>query len=165
MKPITTVQATAAVLLLGYALVGPNVPGVSPPPPAPPLAVPSAALAAKVRDVAKALAAAPLGDRLVWAEVWSKAGKTIALESPITGEPLFTDAKSLRAFTIAALEIGWHRINGVEPGRYPNLREAVEEFLKDPAVLGRDDVSADAAMRTQYGEACHAIAWAGLGRG
>ena len=161
MKQLSLLLTTGlAVALIWFAVVGVPV-TVRPDPQVPP---PAAELVAKVAPIGVALAGAPMADRLVWAEVWEKAGKAAAGEMP-GGEPVFTDTRGMRAFTVVALDVGWRRLQGVKPGRYPALRGAVEAFLADPAVLGRDDVPATDVDRRRYAEACRAIAWAGLPRG
>jgi hypothetical protein len=115
----------------------------------------------KVADVAKALRAASPAERAIWASVWEKAAVVVA--SP-EGEPVvFTDTRSLRGFTILSLDIAWRRLGGVKPGQYPGLREGVEKAMGD--VVGLDVKPVDADLRRAYGEACRAIAWAGIGNG
>jgi len=115
----------------------------------------------KVADVARALKAASPAERAIWASVWEKAAVVVA--SP-EGEPVvFTDTRSLRGFTILSLDIAWRRLGGVKPGQYPGLREAVEKAMT--GVVGLDVKPVDADLRRAYGEACRAIAWAGIGNG
>jgi len=161
-KPLPTLVTTVlAMSLIWFAVIGPPSAAVKPGPTVTP---PPAELASKAAPIGAALAGASMADRLVWAEVWEKAGKAAAGETP-DGEPIFTTTRGMRAFTVAALDVAWRRIRGVQPGNYPKLREAVEAFLADPAVLGREDVAASEDDRRRYEAACKAIAWAGLPRG
>jgi len=156
-------RLSAAVVLVILAFAVPRQPNraaavVSPIP------APAATLLDKVRPVADALAAATPSERAVWAEVWEKVARTVLAESA-SKEPLFPDAKTLRAFTVASLEIGWRRVAGVSPARFPDLKSAAEAFLADPDVMGLDDVRLDDAARRKFSEAAHALAYAGIGRG
>lgn len=120
----------------------------------------------KARPIAAALATATPVERAVWAEVWTKAGRVAeAVESAATGDLVVSDTRTLRAFLVAALDIGWKRIAGVNRDRFPGLKPAVEAFLADPEVIGRDDVAIDDAVRAKWRAACQAVAWAGVPRG
>jgi hypothetical protein len=76
---------------------------------------------------------------------------------------VFTDTKSLRSFTVIALEIAWRRLGGNQPGQYPGLREATEAAFAE--VLGKAEVGVTKDLRERYAELCRAIAWAGVGKG
>jgi hypothetical protein len=115
----------------------------------------------KVADVARALRSASPAERAIWASVWEKAGVVVA--SP-EGEPvIFTDTRSLRGYTVLALDIAWRRLGGVKPGQYPGLREGVEKALGE--IVGLDVKPVTPELRRAYAEACRAIAWAGIGNG
>jgi hypothetical protein len=116
----------------------------------------------KVADVARALKAASPAERAIWASVWEKAAVVVAGDA-VTTEVVFTDTRSLRGFTVLSLDIAWRRLGGVKAGQYPGLREAVEKAMT--AVVGLDVKPVDADLRRAYGEACRAIAWAGIGNG
>lgn len=116
----------------------------------------------KVADVAKALKAASPAERAIWASVWEKAAVVVAGDA-VTTEVVFTDTRSLRGFTVLSLDIAWRRLGGVKAGQYPGLREAVEKSMT--GVVGLDVKPVDADLRRAYGEACRAIAWAGIGNG
>ena len=116
----------------------------------------------KVADVAKALHAASPAERAIWASVWEKAAVVVDGDA-VTTEVVFTDTRSLRGFTVLSLDIAWRRLGGVKPGQYPGLREAVEKVMG--GVVGLDVKPVDAELRRAYGEACRAIAWAGIGNG
>lgn len=122
---------------------------------------PSADMQAVVAPVAHALRNAPLGDRLTWARVWEKVA-IVAAGDAINGEVVFTDTRSMAAYTSLALEIGWRRLGKVEPGYYPELRAAVEGVMRD--VLTLDVKPVDAELRKKYAAVAKAIAWAGLPR-
>lgn len=126
------------------------------------IAEPTNEMQARVKEIGVALRAASPIDRLVWASVWSKAASVIDGEG-INSEVVFTDTKSLRAFTVIALNIAWRRIGNHTPGEFPGLREAVESAFK--ATLTLDDRTVTQEVRNQYAELCRAIAWAGIGRG
>jgi len=115
-----------------------------------------------VTPIADALKAAPMGSRILWAQVWGKAAVVVAGDA-ITTEVVFTDTKSLRSFTVIALEIAWRRLGGNQPGQYPGLREATEAAFAE--VLGKAEVGVTKDLRERYAELCRAIAWAGVGKG
>jgi hypothetical protein len=154
----------AAVILVWFAIYGVEAQRT---PPKPELDAPAEGVADRVAPVAKALRQASAVDRALWAEVWEKAAKIVAGDDvgQHGNEVIFTDTKSLRAFTVICLDIAWHRIGGNQPGKYDGLRDAVEGFLSDPAVLGRDDVALTPQIRKAYVEAAQALAWAGINRG
>lgn len=162
MTPMKALQMAAAAGLLAVAIFG--LPGQSRPPAGPP-AAPAAPVAAKARPIAEALAGATPAERAVWREVWRKAGASAGAApppAPTPGTVFISDSvKSMRVFLSAALDIGWRRIGGVEGGRFPKLKAAVESFLGDPEILGRDDVQMTDAIRAQWKAACEAVAAAG----
>jgi hypothetical protein len=121
----------------------------------------SDAMKTKVGDVARALRSASPAERAIWASVWEKAG--VVVSSP-EGEPvIFTDTRSLRGFTVLALDIAWRRLGGVKAGQYPGLREGVEKALGE--IVGLEVKPVTPELRRAYAEACRAIAWAGIGNG
>ena len=115
-----------------------------------------------VTPIADALKASPMGSRILWSQVWSKAAVVVAGDA-ITTEVVFTDTKSLRAFTVIALDIAWRRLAGNQPGQYPGLREATEAAFAE--VIGKAEVGVTKDLRERYAELCRAIAWAGVGKG
>jgi len=115
-----------------------------------------------VTPIADALKAAPMGSRVLWAQVWNKAA-IVAAGDAISTEVLFTDTKSLRGFTVIAMDIAWRRLAGHQPGQYPGLREATEAAFAQ--VLGKAEVPVTKELRERYAELCRAIAWAGVGKG
>ena len=123
---------------------------------------PSDAMQQVVSPIAEALKSAPMGDRMLWAEVWSKSAVVVAGDA-VSTEVVFTDTKSLRAYTVLALEIGWRRIGGNKPGQYAGLREATEAAFAQ--VLGKAEVPVTKDLRERYAELCRAIAWAGVNEG
>ncbi len=123
---------------------------------------PSDAMQRVVTPIADALKAAPTGDRMLWAQVWSKAA-VVAAGDAVTTEVVFTDTKSLRAFTVIALDIGWRRLGGNQSGKYAGLREATEAAFAQ--VLGKAEVPVTKDLRERYAELCRAIAWAGVNEG
>jgi len=151
----------AAVIIVWFAI---NGLGQKPPAPQPDLDVPVDVDSDKLAAIAKALKQASAVDRALWAEVWEKASKVAAGDANAQ-EVVFTDTKSLRMFTVICLDLAWSRLGGNQPGKYAGLRDAVEAFLADPAVLGKDDVPVTPETRKAYVEATKAIAYAGLNRG
>jgi hypothetical protein len=123
---------------------------------------PSDDMKTKVSDIAAALKNATAADRALWASVWEKAAVVVSGDA-ITSEVVFTDTRSLRGFTVLALDIAWRRIGGNKPGQYAGLREATEKALA--GIVGMDVVPVSPEVRKAYAEACKAIAWAGVGRG
>lgn len=123
---------------------------------------PSEAMQTTVQPIAAAMRAMPMGDRVLWAQLWNKAA-LVAAGDVVSTEVVFTDTKSLRAFTVLALEIGWRRIGGHKPGEHKGLREAVEAAFAQ--VLGTAEVPVTKDLRERYAELCRAIAWAGLNAG
>lgn len=123
---------------------------------------PSVEMQAVVAPIALAMKGMPAGDRLLWAQVWTKAGVVVAGDA-VTTEVVFTDTRSLRAFTALALDIAWRRIGQHAAGSNEPLRAAVENAYGQ--VLGKDVVPVTADMRVRYVELSKAIAWAGQKRG
>jgi hypothetical protein len=115
-----------------------------------------------VAPIAEALKDAPAGDRLLWARLWEKAATVVAGDAVAT-EVVFSDTRSLRAFTILALDIGWRRIGEHKPGHYRGLRDAVESAMG--GVLSLEVKPVDDATRRAFAEMCRAIGWAGFPRG
>lgn len=120
---------------------------------------PTADLQEIVEPIGQAMKAAPLGDRMLWASLWSKAAVVVAGDA-VTTEVAFTDTRSLRLFTVLALDLGWRRIGGNQPGKYADLRTACEGAFG--AVLGTDIVPVTPELRKRYADLCRAIAWAAL---
>lgn len=150
-----------AALVLGYvAIVG--VPSLTRPVPKPDAVKPSDEMIRLVTPVAEALRTAPIGDKLLWQQLWEKAAVVVAGDAVAT-EVVFTDTRSLRAFTILALDLGWRRIGENKPGQYQGLQDAVEQAME--SVLSLEVKPVDADMRKAYVEVCRAIAWAGIAKG
>ena len=120
---------------------------------------PAADMQQIVEPVAQAMKAAPLGDRMLWASLWSKAAVVVAGDA-VTTEVAFTDTRSLRLFTVLALDLGWRRIGDNKPGKYADLRTACEGAFA--AVLGTEVVPVTPELRKRYADLCRAIAWAAL---
>lgn len=123
---------------------------------------PSADMQAIVAPVAAAMKGMPAGDRLLWAQTWTKAGVVVAGDA-VTTEVVFSDTRSLRAFTALALDIAWRRIGKHMPGGNEPLRQAVETAYGQ--VLGNAVVPVTPDMRARYAELANAIAWAGQSKG
>lgn len=151
-----------AALVLAFVAVGgvPRLPVEVKPIPSANL--PSEAMQKAVEPIAKALSAAPAGDRLLWARLWEKAGVVVDGDA-VNTDVVFTDTRSLRAFTVLALDIGWRRIGEHRPGHYQGLREAVESAMGE--VLSLEVKPVDPDVRSRFAEMCRAIAWAGFPRG
>ncbi len=115
-----------------------------------------------VTPIAEALRGASPVDRALWAEVWTKAA-TVAAGDAVTTEVVFTDTRSLRAFTALAVDIAWRRIGQHVPGSNESLRKAVEAAYG--AALGSDVVPVTADLRGRYVAFCRAVAWAGVNGG
>lgn len=115
-----------------------------------------------VTPIADALRVASPVDRALWAEVWTKAA-TVAAGDAVTTEVVFTDTRSLRAFTALAVDIAWRRIGKHVPGSNESLRTAVEAAYG--AALGVDVVPVTADLRGRYVAFCRAVAWAGVNGG
>lgn len=113
-----------------------------------------------VTPIADAMKGVQAGDRLLWASVWQKAGVVVAGDA-VSTQTVFTDTRSLQAFTAMALDIGWRRIGEQRPN--DALRAAVEAAYA--AHLGKDVVPVTAEVRARYAELAEAIAWAGLNKG
>ena len=123
---------------------------------------PSDAMQKVVSPVADALKSAPMSDRMLWADLWSKAA-LVAAGDAISSEVVFTDTRAMRLFTVLALDIGWRRIGGHKPGQFDGLREATEAAFA--SVIGTAEVPVTKELRAKYAELCKAIAWAGLNAG
>lgn len=153
-------RLAVAAALLWIVFFGLDAQEKNPPPSVP---TPAEMLRDKISPVSRALRDASAYDRALWAEVWEKSAKVV--EGDEGSDAIFTDTRSLRAFTVITLDIAWHRIAGNSPGKYDGLREAVEAFLGNADVLGKDDVPMTLEIRERYIKAAHALAWAGVNRG
>ena len=119
-------------------------------------------LQAAVADVHAALKGANPVDRAVWAQLWTKAGRVVAGDATDT-EVVFTDTRSLRAYNVLAIRIGWRRLGENAKGKYPGLAEATERAFA--AVIGTDVQPVTPELRAAYVELSNALAWCGAGRG
>ena len=115
-----------------------------------------------VTPIADVMRNASAVDRALWAQLWSKAAIVVAGDA-VSAEVVFTDTRSLRAFTVLALDLGWRRLGANQPGKYAGLREATEAAFAQ--VLGPNEVPVTKELRARYAELCKAIAWAGVGKG
>ena len=115
-----------------------------------------------VTPVAEAMRSMPAGDRMLWAQVWSKAAIVVAGDA-VTTEVVFTDTRSLRAFTTLALDIAWRRIGQHVPGSNEPLRTAVEAAYGQ--AIGTEVVPVTADVRSRYAAFAKAVAWAGVNGG
>ena len=159
-----TIARIAGALLLIAAAWGqipmprmPAVPAVSVE-----VETPSVEMQQLVKPVADAMKSMPAGDRMLWAQTWTKAGVVVAGDA-VTTEVVFTDTRSLRAFTALALDIAWRRIGQHAPGSVAGLREAVEAAYGQ--AIGVDVVSVTADVRSRYAAFAKAVAWAGVNGG
>ena len=123
---------------------------------------PSVEMQQLVEPVAKALKSMPMGDQMLWAQTWNKAATVVAGDA-VTTEVVFTDTRSLRMFTVLAVEIAWRRIGQHAPGSVSGLREAVEAAYGQ--AIGTDVVSVTADVRSRYAAFAKAVAWAGVNGG
>lgn len=132
----------------------------------PPVAVtvtePSPEMKTKVSGVAEALRSASPVDRALWAATWEKAAIVVSGDA-VSPEVAFTDTRSLRQFTVLALDIAWRRLGGNKAGKYAGLREAVESVLGE--TVGNEVVPVTPELRRVYSDAARAIAWAGMNQG
>lgn len=155
-----------AVLGLALAYVAafgvPSLPAHSPAVPEVVVSTPSEKLQAAVADVHTALKGANPVDRAMWAQLWTKAGKVVAGDATDT-EIVFTDTRSLRAYNVLAIRIGWRRLGENAKGKYPGLAEATERAFA--AVVGTDVQPVTPELRAAYVELSNALAWCGAGRG
>ncbi len=157
---IARVAAACLLLAAGWGKIPlPQLPASAP---AVTVETPSDEMQTLVQPIADALRGASAVDRALWAEVWNKAA-TVAAGDAVTTEVVFTDTRSLRAFTALAIDIGWRRIGGHVPGSNEPLRKAVEATYG--AAVGADVVPVTADVRGRYVAFCRAVAWAGVGKG
>jgi hypothetical protein len=156
-------RIAAAALLIAAAWGKVPMPSLPSTPAVPVITVdaPSSAMRATVQPIADALKAAPLGDRMLWANLWSKAATVVAGDELGT-EVVLTDTRALRMFTTLALDIGWRRIGENKPGTYAGLRQAVEKAIGD--TLSLDARPIDVETRAKVVELYKAIAWAGTAK-
>ena len=115
-----------------------------------------------VTPVADAMRSMPAGDRMLWARTWSKAAIVVAGDA-VTTEVVFTDTRSLRGFTVLALDIAWRRIGQHTPGGNEPLRAAVEACYGQ--AIGTEVVPVTADLRARYAAFAQAVAWAGVNGG
>ncbi len=156
-------RLAAAALLIAAAWGKVPMPSLPSTPAVPVVTVdaPSPAMRATVQPIADSLKAAPLGDRMLWANLWSKAATVVAGDELGT-EVVLTDTRALRMFTTLALDIGWRRIGENKPGTYAGLRQAVEKAMGD--TLSLDARPIDVETRAKVVELYKAIAWAGTAK-
>lgn len=161
----STIGRIAAAVLILVAAWGkiplPSLPS-APAIPAVTIDTPSSAMQSTVRPIADVLKVAPMGDRMLWANLWSKAATVVAGDELGT-EVVITDTRALRMFTTLALDIGWRRIGDHKPGSYAGLRQAVEKAMSD--TLGLEARPIDAETRAKVVELYRGIAWAGMAGG
>jgi len=158
----TIARVAAAGLLIAAAWGKIPLPAMSQPSVTVTVETPSDAMQATVAPIAAVMKAANPVDRALWAQLWTKAAVVVAGDA-VSTEVVFTDTKSLRAFTTLALELAWRRIGNNQPGKYAGLREATEKAFAE--VLGLNEVPVTKEVRTRYAELCKAIAWAGVNGG
>lgn len=161
----STLGRIAAALLIVAAAWGkipmPSLP-TTPSVPAVHVETPSDGMQQLVQPVARALAALPMSDRMLWAETWNKAA-VVAAGDVVTAEKVFTDTRSLRLFTTLALDIAWRRIGGKQPGSVEGLRDATEAAYN--TAVGREVLPVDKSVIDRYVEFAKAMAWAGVNEG
>lgn len=157
-------RLAAAVLLIAAAWGKVPMPTLAVPSVAPAVVVdtPSDEMQRVVTPIADVMRNASAVDRALWAQLWSKAAIVVAGDA-VSTEVVFTDTRSLRAFTVLALDLGWRRLGANQPGKYAGLREATEAAFAQ--VLGPNEVPVTKELRARYAELCKAIAWAGVGKG
>ncbi len=159
---IGRIAAAALILVAAWGKIPlPSLPS-APAIPAVTIDTPSSAMQSTVRPIADVLKAAPVGDRMLWANLWSKAATVVAGDELGT-EVVITDTRALRMFTTLALDIGWRRIGDHKPGTYAGLRQAVEKAMSD--TLGMEAKPIDAETRAKVVELYRGIAWAGMAGG
>ena len=157
-------RVAAACLIVAAAWGKLPLPSFSVPATVPAVTVetPSDEMQRVVTPIAEVMRNATPVDRALWAQLWTKAGVVVAGDA-VSTEVVFTDTRSLRAFTVLALELGWRRIGTNQPSKYAGLREATEAAFAQ--VLGPNEVPVTKELRARYAELCKAIAWAGVGKG
>lgn len=144
--------ACLAVFGLPSKLSLPSLPAVA-------VTEPSPEMKTKVAPVAEALRSASPVDRAIWASTWEKAAIVVSGDA-VSPEIAFTDTRSLRQFTVLALDIAWRRLGGNKAGKYAGLREAVESVLGE--TVGSEVVPVTPDVRRAYSDAARAVAWAGI---
>ena len=156
-------RAVAACLLIAAAWGKIPMPSL---PTAPSVTVvvetPTVEMQRLVAPVAEAMRSMPAGDRMLWARTWSKAAIVVAGDA-VTTEVVFTDTRSLRGFTVLALDIAWRRIGQHAPGSNEPLRAAVEAAYGQ--AIGTEVVPVTADLRARYAAFAQAVAWAGVNGG
>ena len=156
-------RAVAACLLIAAAWGKIPMPSL---PTAPSVTVvvetPTVEMQRLVTPVAEAMRSMPAGDRMLWARTWNKAAIVVAGDA-VTTEVVFTDTRSLRGFTVLALDIAWRRIGQHAPGSNEPLRAAVEAAYGQ--AIGTEVVPVTADLRARYAAFAQAVAWAGVNGG
>jgi hypothetical protein len=155
-------RIAAAALLIAAAwgkIPMPSIPATPGSVVFPLVATPSDEMKASVSGVVDAIRSAPIGDRLLWSQLWSKAAVVVDGDAVLT-ETVFTDSRSLRGFVVLSLDIGWRRLGGNQPGKYAGLRDAVESAFS--AVIGKEDLPVTPDLRKRFADLCRALAWAAL---
>ena len=127
----------------------------------PTLATPSKEMQQAVKNIANALRGFNAVDRMLWSQIWSKVAVAVDADNTDT-QVVWGDTEKLKVFTSTALRIGWRRIGGNKPGKYPELQTAVEAAFA--AILTTKVQPVTKELRQSYCDLCQAIAWAGIGR-
>lgn len=127
----------AAVVALAYVAVrqSPLVPTV-------PVVVPDSSLSAVVATMSSQ-------DRLAMREAY--AALSTAVQEDTSTEPIFPDIAAVRRAHRAALHMVWKGVMGNNAGKYPGLREKLEEQFVQK--IGDDDVIVNPTIRATVAQA------------
>lgn len=127
----------AAVVALAYvaARQSPLVPSV-------PVVVPDSSLSAVVSTMSSQ-------DRLALREAYAALSTAVAEDT--STEPIFIDIAAVRRAHRAALHMVWKGVMGNNAGKYPGLREKLEEQFAQK--IGDDDVIVNPTIRATVAQA------------
>jgi hypothetical protein len=151
-------RALAAALFV-FALGGLPLPGPS-------IAVlsvkePTESMKSEIKPVARAVSSMSAIDRLWLQYIYQNAAKIVTQDGE-SSEPSMDTTDGLRAVHISVLAYIWRGLADNQPGKYPQLKDAIEAAFD--GTIGDDRRVLTPELRAKAAELFEAIAWAGLGK-
>ena len=147
-------------MLIAAALVVYAVAGLPQPQP---LSVqePHPQMKAEVLPVAKVVSRMSSIDRLWLQYIYQNAARVVKVDGDVDQTTIQT-TDGLRAVHVAILQYIWKGLADNPPGKYPDLRDAIESAFTNTLGDARRQMTPE--LRAKAAELFYAIAWAGLGK-